>query len=79
MLRASSSVFSRLSISPERTRPPGIVDDNSRICSSALRNVTRIVHADDIAPKYPLPLGYRHGGEAWHLAEDGALLRDTSV
>ncbi len=45
---------------------------NRRFCES-LKNVYRIVYADDIAPKYPLPLGYRHGGEAWHLSRDGAL------
>ncbi len=53
--------------------------------SESLGNLYRIVHADDIAPKYPLPLGYRHGGEAWHLSRDGALKagrsswRDLSV
>ncbi len=39
----------------------------------ALQNLVRIVHGDDIAPRYPLPLGYRHGGQVWHLSAAGAL------
>lgn len=39
----------------------------------ALTNLVRVVHGEDIAPRYPLPLGYRHGGQVWHLGRDGAL------
>lgn len=41
----------------------------------ALQNLIRVVHGDDFAPKYPLPLGYRHGGQVWHLDRDGRLSR----
>jgi len=51
----------------------------NRAFATALRNLYRFVHADDIAPKYPLPLGYRHGGEAWRLSGDGALTKGASV
>ncbi len=30
-------------------------------------------HGADIAPRYPLPLGYRHGGQVWHLSGAGTL------
>jgi len=40
----------------------------------ALDKVVRVANGDDIAPRYPLPLGYRHGGAAWHLKDDGRLL-----
>ena len=45
--------------------------------AAALRNVHRIVHGDDPAPLYPLPLGYRHGGVLWHLRHDGSLHKDA--
>lgn len=36
----------------------------------------RIVHARDIAPRYPNPaFGYRHAGEHWHLDRDSRLRR----
>lgn len=40
----------------------------------ALDRVVRVVNCDDIAPRYPLPFGYRHGGAAWHLEDDGRLV-----
>ena len=51
----------------------------NRVFARALRNLYRIVHADDIAPKYPLPIGYRHGGEAWRLSGDGTLTKGDSI
>lgn len=38
-----------------------------------LANLVRVVHGTDIAPRYPLPLGYRHGGQVWHLSSEGLL------
>ena len=38
-----------------------------------LANLVRVVHGADIAPRHPLPLGYRHGGQVWHLSGAGTL------
>jgi alpha-beta hydrolase superfamily lysophospholipase len=40
-----------------------------------VRYLFRLVHEDDIAPKFPFFLGYRHGGEAWHLSRRGEISR----
>jgi len=45
----------------------------------ALDRVVRVVNGDDIAPRYPLPLGYRHGGAAWHLEDDGRLVHGADL
>jgi triacylglycerol lipase len=76
---ALATLASTLPPGPTATYTFGAPRVGNAAFAAALRNVFRIVHADDIAPKYPLPLGYRHGGEAWHLAENGALVRSTSV
>ena len=76
---ALATLASTLPPGPTATYTFGSPRVGNAAFAAALRNVTRIVHADDIAPKYPLPLGYRHGGEAWHLTEDGTLVRGTSL
>ena len=43
------------------------------VFARGLANLVRVVHGADIAPRYPLPLGYRHGGQVWHLGRDGIL------
>lgn len=41
--------------------------------AKSVKNLFRITHANDIAPKYPTPIitGYRHAGEHWILYHDG--------
>lgn len=68
-----ATLASTLMPGPTSTYTFGAPRVGDRRFSESLRNLYRIVHADDIAPKYPLPLGYRHGGEVWHLSRDGAL------
>ncbi len=58
---------------PSATYTFGAPRVGDRAFAKALRNVVRIVHGQDIAPKYPLFLGYRHGGKVWHLKADGSL------
>ena len=75
---ALATLASTLTPGPTATYTFGSPRVGNREFALALRNLYRIVHADDIAPKYPLPLGYWHGGEAWHLTGDGALTQDVS-
>lgn len=58
---------------PSATYTFGAPRVGDRAFAKALRNVMRIVHGQDIAPKYPLFLGYFHGGKVWHLKADGSL------
>ncbi len=76
---ALATLASTLSPGPTATYTFGAPRVGNRAFATALRNLFRIVHADDIAPKYPLPLGYRHGGEAWRLSDDGALTKGASL
>ena len=76
---ALATLASTLSPGPTATYTFGAPRVGNRAFAVALRNLTRIVHADDIAPKYPLPFGYFHGGEAWRLTEDGTLIKGGSV
>lgn len=47
-----------------------------RTFAARLKNVTRVVHDGDIAPKYPRPwLGYRHGGTYLQINHDGTLVQ----
>ena len=76
---ALATLASTLSTGPTAAYTFGAPRVGNRAFVAALRNLYRFVHADDIAPKYPLPIGYLHGGEAWHLTEDGALIKGGSV
>jgi hypothetical protein len=76
---ALATLASTLPPGPTATYTFGAPRVGNAAFAAALRNLTRIVHADDIAPKYPLPLGYRHGGESWRLCGDGILIKGTSV
>jgi hypothetical protein len=76
---ALATLASTLPPGPTATYTFGAPRVGNAAFAASLRHVFRIVHADDIAPKYPLPLGYRHGGEAWQLTGDGTLVRDTSM
>lgn len=71
-----ATLASTLPPGPRATYTFGAPRVGNRIFARALKNLYRIVHADDLATRYPLPLGYRHGGEVWHLAETGALQQD---
>lgn len=76
---ALATLASTLSPGPTATYTFGAPRVGNRAFAAALRDLYRIAHADDIAPKYPLPIGYLHGGEAWHLTEGGALIKGGSV
>jgi len=76
---ALATLASTLAPGPTATYTFGAPRVGNRAFAAALRNLYRIVHADDIAAKYPLPIGYFHGGEAWHLTEAGALIKGGSV
>ena len=70
---ALATLASTLPPGPSATYSFGAPRVGDRAFAGALRNLVRIVHADDLAPRYPLPLGYRHGGRVWHLSAAGAL------
>ena len=70
---ALATLASTLPPGPSATYTFGAPRVGDRAFAGALRNLTRIVHADDLAPRYPLPLGYRHGGRVWHLSAAGKL------
>lgn len=76
---ALATLASTLSPGPTATYTFGAPRVGNRAFATALRNLYRIVHADDIAAKYPLPIGYYHGGEAWRLSDEGALTKGVSV
>ena len=48
----------------------------NRNFAGSLSGLLRIVNHQDIAPKVPFLLGYRHGGRAWRLTADGRLKPD---
>ncbi len=70
---ALATLASTLAPGPSATYTFGAPRVGDRAFAGALRNLVRIVHADDLAPRYPLPLGYRHGGRVWHLSAAGKL------
>ena len=70
---ALATLASTLPPGPSATFTFGAPRVGDKTFSRALRNLVRIVHADDLAPRYPLPLGYRHGGRVWHLSAAGKL------
>ena len=76
---ALATLASTFSPGPTATYTFGAPRVGNRAFALSLRNLYRIVHADDIAPKYPLPFGYFHGGETWRLTEGGALVQGGSV
>ena len=70
---ALATLASTLPPGPTATYSFGAPRVGDSAFARALQNLVRIVHGDDIAPRYPLPLGYRHGGQVWHLSAAGAL------
>ena len=70
---ALATLASTLPPGPSATYTFGAPRVGDRAFAGALRNLVRIVHGDDLAPRYPLPLGYRHGGRVWHLSTAGKL------
>ncbi len=70
---ALATLASTLPPGPSATYTFGAPRVGDRAFAGALRNLTRIVHADDFVPRYPLPFGYRHGGRVWHLSAAGKL------
>ena len=76
---ALATLASTLPPGPTATYTFGSPRVGNRAFAAGLRDLYRIVHGDDIAPKYPLPLGYCHGGEAWRLGDDGALRKGGSI
>ncbi|MEE8499583.1 MAG: lipase family protein [Kiloniellales bacterium] len=70
---ALATLASTLPPGPSATYSFGAPRVGDRAFARALANLVRVVHGADIAPRYPLPLGYRHGGEVWHLSRAGTL------
>ncbi|MEE9210507.1 MAG: lipase family protein [Kiloniellales bacterium] len=70
---ALATLASTLAPGPSATYSFGAPRVGDGAFARSLANLVRVVHGDDIAPRYPLPLGYRHGGEVWHLSGAGAL------
>jgi len=71
---ALATLAATLPPGPDATYSFGAPRVGDAAFARALDKVVRVVNGDDIAPRYPLPLGYRHGGAAWHLEDDGRLL-----
>ena len=72
---ALATLASTLAPGPSATYTFGAPRVGDRVFARGLTNLVRIVHGADLAPRYPLPLGYRHGGQVWHLSRDGILRR----
>lgn len=70
---ALATLAATLPPGPDATYSFGAPRVGNAAFAAALDGVVRVVNGDDIAPRYPLPLGYRHGGAAWHLEDDGRL------
>ncbi len=70
---ALATLASTLPPGPSATYSFGAPRVGDGVFARSLANLVRIVHGTDIAPRYPLPLGYRHGGEVWHLSGAGVL------
>jgi len=70
---ALATLAATLTPGPDATYSFGAPRVGDAAFAAALDGVVRVVNGDDIAPRYPLPLGYRHGGAAWHLSDDGRL------
>ncbi len=70
---ALATLASTLAPGPSATYSFGAPRVGDGAFARSLANLVRIVHGTDIAPRYPLPLGYRHGGEVWHLSGAGVL------
>lgn len=72
---ALATLASTLPLAPEATYSFGAPRAGDAAFARGLARVYRIVHGDDLASRFPLPLRFRHGGEAWHLTRDGRLER----
>jgi len=70
---ALATLASTLAPGPSATYSFGAPRVGDGAFARGLTNLIRIVHGADIAPRYPLPLGYRHGGQVWHLSRAGNL------
>jgi hypothetical protein len=65
---ALATLASTLAPGPSATYSFGAPRVGDAAFARRLTNLVRVVHGADIAPRYPLPLGYRHGGQVWHLS-----------
>ncbi len=72
---ALATLASTLPPGPSATYSFGAPRVGNKVFAGALGDLYRVVHAADLAPRYPLPFGYRHGGQVWHLGADGGLSR----
>jgi hypothetical protein len=70
---ALATLASTLAPGPSATYSFGAPRVGDGAFARGLTNLVRVVHGADIAPRYPLPLGYRHGGQVWHLSRAGTL------
>ena len=70
---ALATLASTLAPGPSATYSFGAPRVGDGAFARGLTNLVRVVHGADLAPRYPLPLGYRHGGQAWHLSREGTL------
>ncbi len=70
---ALATLASTLPPGPSATYSFGAPRVGDAAFARSLANLVRIVHGADLAPRYPLPLGYRHGGQVWHLSGAGTL------
>jgi triacylglycerol lipase len=70
---ALATLASTLPPGPSATYSFGAPRVGDGVFARSLTNLVRVVHGADIAPRYPLPLGYRHGGQVWHLSRAGTL------
>ncbi len=70
---ALATLASTLPPGPSATYSFGAPRVGDGAFARGLTNLVRVVHGTDIAPRYPLPFGYRHGGQVWHLSGAGTL------
>ncbi len=70
---ALATLASTLAPGPSATYSFGAPRVGDGAFAARLTKLVRVVHGTDIAPRYPFPLGYRHGGQAWHLSGEGTL------
>ncbi len=70
---ALAALASTLAPGPSATYSFGAPRVGDGAFARSLTNLVRVVHGADIAPRYPLPFGYRHGGQVWHLSGAGTL------
>ena len=70
---ALATLAATLAPGPSATYSFGAPRVGDKAFARRLTNLVRVVHGADIAPRYPFPLGYRHGGQVWHLSGEGTL------